>query len=282
MTAYHFRSFVNNIMVLVTALSAALAVSALVAVFGFVAVKGVSALSVDFFTQLPTPVGVPGGGIGNAIIGSFIVVGLAACMALPVGLGAGIYLSEFGDNRFADVVRFMADVLSGVPSIVMGIFAYALIVARQGHFSAYSAGVALAVMMLPLVTRTTEEMVRLVPSSLREAGLALGLPRWRVTLSVVLPTAAGGVITGVALAMARVAGETAPLLFTAFGSPYWNTDITQPIATLPHVLFTYAISPFDDWHTKAWGAALVLAALVLAASVLARTFGGRRVQTSGR
>ena len=282
MTAYRFRSFVNQFMVIVTALSASLAVAALVAVFGFVALKGVSALSVDFFTQLPTPVGVPGGGIGNAIIGSFIVVGLAACMALPVGLGAGIYLSEFGDNGFADVVRFMADVLSGVPSIVMGIFAYALIVARQGHFSALSAGVALAVMMLPLVTRTTEEMMRLVPSSLREGGLALGLPRWRVTLSVVLPTAAGGVITGIALAMARVAGETAPLLFTAFGSPYWNANIDQPIATLSHVLFTYAISPFDDWHTKAWGAALVLAALVLAASVLARTFGGRRVQTSGR
>ena len=282
MTAYVFRSIVNKIMVTISALSAALSVAALVAVFGFVAVKGVTALSVDFFTQLPTPVGVPGGGIANAILGTLIVVGLAACMALPIGVGAAIYLSEFGDNRFADAVRFLADVLSGIPSIVMGIFAYALVVARQGHFSAFSASVALGVMMLPLVTRTAEEMLRLVPASLREAGLALGLPRWRVTVSVVLPTAAGGVITGIALATARVAGETAPLLFTSFGSPFWNADITQPIATLPHTLFNYAISPFDDWHTKAWGVSLVLAALVLLASVAARTIGGRHVQTSGR
>jgi phosphate transport system permease protein len=282
MTAYVFRSIVNKIMVTITALSAALAVAALVAVFGFVAVKGVTALSVDFFTQLPRPVGVPGGGIANAILGTLIVVGLAACLALPIGVGAGIYLSEFGDNVFGDVVRFLADVLSGIPSIVMGIFAYALVVARQGHFSAFSASVALGVMMLPLVTRTTEEMLRLVPASLREGGLALGLPRWRVTLSVVLPTAAGGVITGIALATARVAGETAPLLFTAFGSPFWNADVTQPIATLPHTLFNYAISPFDDWHTKAWGVSLVLAALVLLASVAARTIGGRRVKTAGR
>jgi phosphate transport system permease protein len=243
MTAYHVRASVNKIMIAITALSAALAVAALAAVFGFVAVRGISALNVDFFTQLPTPVGVPGGGIANAIVGTFIVVGLAACMALPLGLGAGIYLSEFGDNRFADLVRFMADVLSGVPSIVMGIFAYALIVARQGHFSAFSASVALGVMMLPLLTRTTEEMMRLVPASLREGGLALGLSRWRVILSIVLPAAARGVVTGIALATARVAGETAPLLFTAFGSPFWNVDITQPIATLPQTLFTYAISP---------------------------------------
>jgi phosphate transport system permease protein len=270
---YTWRKGVNWLMIGGTALSAALAVAALVAVLGYVAVNSVSALSVDFFTRLPTPVGVPGGGIANAIVGSLIVVGLATLFALPIGLGAGIYLSEFGHNRFGDLVRYLADVLSGVPSIVMGIFAYTLIVARQSHFSALSAGFALGVMMLPAITRTTEEMLRLVPDSLREGALALGLPRWRTTISVVLPTAAGGVITGVVLAIARVAGETAPLLFTAFGNPFWNVDINQPIATLPHTLFTYAISPYDDWRAKAWGTALVLAALVLVASLLARHFG---------
>jgi phosphate transport system permease protein len=273
---YAWRRGVNWLMIGGTALSAALAVAALMAVLGYVAVNGISALSVDFFTRLPTPVGVPGGGIANAILGSLIVVGLATLFALPIGLGAGIYLSEFGHNRFGDLVRYLADVLSGVPSIVMGIFAYTLIVARQGHFSALSAGFALGVMMLPAVTRTTEEMLRLVPDSLREGALALGLPRWRTTISVVLPTAAGGVITGMVLAVARVAGETAPLLFTAFGNPFWNVDINQPIATLPHTLFTYAISPYDDWRTKAWGTALVLAALVLLASLLARHFGRQR------
>lgn len=273
---YRWRWLTNYLMIGITALSTAVAVLALASVLGYVAINGVSALSVDFFTQLPTPVGVPGGGIANAILGSFIVVGLALLFALPIGLGTGIYLSEFGDNRFGDVVRYLADVLSGVPSIVMGIFAYALIVARQGHFSALSAGFALGVMMLPLISRTTEEMLRLVPRDLREGGLALGIPRWRVIVSIVLPTAGGGVLTGVMLAIARVAGETAPLLFTAFGNPFWSTDISQPIATIPHSLFTYAISPYKDWHAKAWGAALVLAAFVFIASVLVRRLGGQR------
>jgi phosphate transport system permease protein len=270
-----WRRAVNALMLGITALSAALAALTLVAVLGYVTVNGISALNVDFFTQLPTPVGVPGGGIANAIVGTLIIVGLASLMALPIGLGAGIYLSEFGDNRFGDVVRYLADVLSGVPSIVMGIFAYVLIVAQQRHFSALSAGFALGVMMLPAVTRTTEEMLRLVPASLREGGLALGLPRWRVIVSVVLPAASGGVATGIVLAIARVAGETAPLLFTAFGNPFWNVDITQPIAALPHTLFTYAISPFADWQRKAWGAALVLTGLVFLASLLARWLGRR-------
>jgi phosphate transport system permease protein len=273
---YVLRRGVNWLMIAATALSAALAVAALMAVLGYVAVKGVSALSLDFFTRLPTPVWVPGGGIANAIVGSLIVVGLATLFALPIGLGAGIYLSEFGHNRFGDLVRYLADVLSGVPSIVMGIFAYALIVARQGHFSALSASFALGVMMLPAITRTAEEILRLVPDSPREGALALGLPRWRTTISVVLPTAAGGVITGVVLAVARVAGETAPLFFTAFGNPFWNLNIEQPIATLPHTLFTYAISPYGDWRAKAWGTALVLTALVLVASLLARHFGRQR------
>jgi len=275
---YLWRRFINNLMLGITTLSAALAVLALAAVLGYVTINGISALSVDFFTKLPTPVGVPGGGIANAIVGSFVVIGLASLFALPIGLGAGIYLSEFGDSRFGDMVRYLADVLSGVPSIVMGIFAYALIVARQGHFSALSAGFALGVMMLPAISRTTEEMLRLVPASLREGGLALGLPRWRVMVSVVIPTAAGGVTTGIVLAIARVAGETAPLLFTAFGNPFWSLSVTQPIATLPHTLFTYAISPYDDWHRKAWGAALVLAGFVFLASLLARRLGQQRAQ----
>jgi len=260
-------------MIGVAALSAGLAVFALLAVLSYVALNGFSALNTNFFLRLPTPVGVPGGGIANAIVGSLIVVGLATLFAVPIGLGAGIYLSEFGDNRFGDAVRYLADVLAGVPSIVMGIFAYTLIVARQGHFSALSGGFALGVMMLPAITRTTEEMLRLVPTTLREGALALGLPRWRVVVSVVLPTATGGVITGVMLAVARVAGETAPLLFTAFGNPFWNLNINQPIATLPLTLFTYAISPYNDWRIKAWGTGLVLVALVLIASLLARRFG---------
>lgn len=271
--SYLWRKSVNYLMVGVAALSAGLAVLALLAVLSYVAINGFSALNAGFFLHLPTPVGVPGGGVANAIVGSFIIVGLAILFAVPIGLGAGIYLSEFGDNRFGDVVRYLADVLAGVPSIVMGIFAYTLIVAHQGHFSALSGGFALGVMMLPAITRTTEEMLRLVPAALREGALALGMPRWRSVISVVLPTALGGVITGVMLAIARVAGETAPLLFTAFGNPFWNLNINEPIATLPLTLFTYAISPYDDWRTKAWGTGLVLVALVLIASLLARRFG---------
>lgn len=271
--SYLWRKSVNYLMVGVAALSAGLAVLALLAVLSYVAINGFSALNAGFFLHLPTPVGVPGGGVANAIVGSFIIVGLAILFAVPIGLGAGIYLSEFGDNRFGDVVRYLADVLAGVPSIVMGIFAYTLIVAHQGHFSALSGGFALGVMMLPAITRTTEEMLRLAPAALREGALALGMPRWRSVISVVLPTALGGVITGVMLAIARVAGETAPLLFTAFGNPFWNLNINEPIATLPLTLFTYAISPYDDWRTKAWGTGLVLVALVLIASLLARRFG---------
>lgn len=273
---YPWRKAIHYLMSGLTALSALLAVVALLAVLSYVAMNGFTALSADFFLRLPTPVGVPGGGIANAIVGTLVVIGLATLYALPIGLGAGIYLSEFGDNPFGDLVRYLVDVLSGVPSIVMGIFAYTLIVARQGHFSALSAGFALGTMMLPAITRTTEEILRMVPSSLREGALALGLPRWRTTLSVVLPAAASGVLTGVILAIARVAGETAPLLFTAFGNPFWSTDIRRPIATLPHTLFTYAISPFEDWRSKAWGTAMVLTGFVLVTSFLVRRLGRQR------
>lgn len=270
MNIARWRRFVDRFMVFLTGLSTALGVLALFAILGYVARNGVGALNFDLLTQLPTPVGVPGGGVANSIVGSLIVVGLASLLAVPIGLGAGIYLSEFGSNRFGDIVRYLADVLSGVPSIVIGIFAFNLVVARQGHFSALSGGVALGVMMLPSIVRTTEEMLRMVPDAQREAALALGLPRWRTIVSVVLPTARSGVTTGVVLALARVAGETAPLLFTAFGNPYWSVDIGQPIATLPHTLFTYAISPYADWQSKAWGTALILTAVMLATSILAR------------
>jgi len=270
MNRYRWRKITNVIMVGATALSATLAALALIAVLAFVLLNGFSALNTDFFLRLPTPVGVPGGGVANAIVGSLIVVGLAALFAVPVGLGAGIYLSEFGDNRFGDLVRYLADVLAGVPSIVMGIFAYVIIVARQGHFSALSGGFALGMMMLPAIIRTTEEMLRMVPNTLREGALALGVPRWRAIVSVVLPSAAGGVMTGITLAIGRVAGETAPLLFTAFGNPYWSTNVNEPIATLPLTLFTYAISPYDDWQSKAWGTALVLVGLVLIANLIGR------------
>jgi len=270
------RRFVNHLMVSLAALSTALGVAALLAVLGFVARNGISALNLDLFTRLPTPVGVPGGGVSNAIVGSLIVVGLASVLAIPVGLGAGIYLSEFGRNRFADLVRYLADVLSGVPSIVIGIFTFSLIVAPQGHFSALSGGVALGVMMLPAIVRTTEEMMHMVPDTQREAALALGLPRWRTIVSVVLPAAWSGVVTGIVLALARVAGETAPLLFTAFGNPHWSVDIGAPIATLPHTLFTYAISPYADWQSKAWGTALVLTGMMLVANILVRRAKRRR------
>jgi len=265
-----WRRFVNHLMVSLAALSTALGVAALLAVLGFVARNGISALNLDLFTRLPTPVGVPGGGVSNAIVGSLIVVGLASVLAIPVGLGAGVYLSEFGRNRFADLVRYLADVLSGVPSIVIGIFIFSMIVAPQGHFSALSGSVALGVMMLPAIVRTTEEMMHMVPDTQREAALALGLPRWRTIVSVVLPAAWSGVVTGIVLAVARVAGETAPLLFTAFGNPHWSVDIGAPIATLPHTLFTYAISPYADWQSKAWGTALVLTGMMLVANILVR------------
>ncbi len=270
---YAFRKTTSALMAALTVLSAGFSAGILLVLLVYILRQGVAALNWDFFTKNPVPVGEPGGGIANAIVGTFIVVGLAAAFALPIGVGSGVYLSEFGRNRFGDVVRFLADVLSGVPSIIMGIFAYVVVVMQQGHFSALSGGFALGVMMLPVVTRTTEEMLRMVPDSVREAGLALGLPRWRVLIHAVIPAASRGILTGIVLALARVAGETAPLLFTAFGNPYFSVDINQPIATLPYTLFTYAISPYDDWHLKAWGTALVLTALIFVASLLVRSLG---------
>jgi phosphate transport system permease protein len=257
-------------MVALTCAAAALAIVPLVVILVYLVKQGASALSLDFFTNMPRPVGEPGGGMANAIVGTLILIGIASVVGLPVGIGAGLYLAERGGTKLANLVRFLADVLNGLPSIVMGIFAWQFLVRPIGHFSALAGGAAIGAMMIPLVTRTTEEMVRTVPQSLREAALALGYPRWRTSLQIVLRTALGGIVTGVLVAVARVAGETAPLLFTAIGNQFWSTKLTQPIAALPLQVFVYANSPYDEWHAQAWAGALVLIALVLVISVLAR------------
>jgi len=248
----------------------------LLLVFGFLMYQGVMALNVGFFTQLPKPVGEVGGGMANAIVGTLILVSLAACLGLPLGILGGLYLAESRDRRLPWIARFLADVLNGVPSIVIGIFAYGVAVLPFRRFSALAGGFALAIIMLPIVIRTSEELVRLVPSSMREAALALGIPEWKVLLRIVLPTARAGIITGVMVAVARVAGETAPLLFTAFGNRFWHQGLDQPIAALPLQIFAYAISPYDDWHRQAWAGALVLIGMVFVVSLAAR------VVTSGR
>jgi phosphate transport system permease protein len=242
----------------------------LFAIFAYLVYKGIGSINWAFLTQTPKPVGESGGGMANAIVGSAVILAIASVIGVPLGIGAGIYLAEFGRNRFGDVIRFTADVLNGVPSIVVGIVAYAIVVLSQRHFSALAGGVALAIMMIPTITRTTEEMLLLVPTALREAAYGLGIPRWRTTLSITLRTATSGVITGVMLAFARVAGETAPLLFTAFGNQFWNVNINQPTAALPLQIFNYAISPYDEWHRQAWAGALVLIVLIVSAVAAVR------------
>lgn len=264
------RRWVSVLMIALTCLAAAIAVVPLLVILGYLLKQGAGALSAGFFTRMPVPVGETGGGMANAIAGTLILIGIASAVGLPVGIGAGLYLAEQRGTRLADAVRFLADVLNGLPSIVMGIFAWQFLVRPLGHFSALAGGAAIGAMMIPLVTRTTEEMVRTVPQSLREAALALGYPRWRTSLQIVLRTALGGIVTGVLVAVARVAGETAPLLFTAFGNQFWSTDLTRPIAALPLQIFSYAISPYDDWHAQAWAGAVVLIALVLIISLVAR------------
>ena len=247
-----------------------LVLAPLIAIFGYLVFKGIGSINLAFLTQTPKPPGEIGGGMANAIWGSVLILSIASLLGVPLGIGAGIYLSEFGRNRFGDTIRFVSDVLNGVPSIVIGIVAYAIVVLRQKHFSALAGGVALAIMMIPTITRTTEEMLLLVPGALREAAYGLGVPRWRTTLSIVLRTATSGVITGVMLAFARVAGETAPLLFTAFGNQFWNWKLDEPTAALPLQIFTYAISPYDDWHRQAWAGALVLIILIVGAVAAVR------------
>jgi phosphate transport system permease protein len=251
-------------------LTVVLVLTPLGAIFGYLVYKGIGSINLAFLSQIPKPPGELGGGMANAIAGSVLILAIASLIGVPLGIGAGIYLAEYGQNRFGDSVRFVSDVLNGVPSIVIGIVAYAIVVLRQRHFSALAGGVALAIMMVPTITRTTEEMLLLVPNSLREAAYGLGVPRWRTTLSIVLRTATSGIITGVMLAFARVAGETAPLLFTAFGNQYWNWRLDQPTAALPLQIFTYAISPYDDWHRQAWAGALVLIVLIVSAVAAVR------------
>jgi phosphate transport system permease protein len=267
---YRRRHITNIAVQALAVLCTAAVLLPLVLVFGYLLAKGVSSLNWSFFTQLPKPVGEAGGGMANAIVGTITLIGLASAIGLPVGVLAGVYLAESGHTRLGQLVRFCADVLNGVPSIVIGIYAYTLIVLPMRGFSAYAGGAALAVIMLPIVARTTEEMVRLVPTSLREAALALGVPAWRTTIWVVLRTARGGIITGIMLAVARISGETAPLLFTAFGNQFWSRSLDGPIASLPVQIYTYAISPFDDWHRQAWAGALVLLALIFVTSLSVR------------
>src|SRR5579872_6427997 len=242
----------------------------LFAIFAYLVYRGVGSINWAFLTQTPKPVGEAGGGMANAIVGSVVILAIASVIGVPVGVGAGIYLAEYGRNRFGDAIRFTADVLNGVPSIVIGIVAYALVVLTQRHFSATAGGAALAIMMIPTITRTTEEMLLLVPQALREAAYGLGVPRWRTTLSITLRTATSGVITGIMLAFARVAGETAPLLFTAFGNQFWNLRVNEPTAALPLQIFNYAISPYDEWHRQAWAGALVLIVLIVSAVAAVR------------
>ena len=266
-------------------LSTLLVVAPLVAIFVYLVYKGASSLNLGFFTELPKPEGETGGGMANAILGSGILLGVASCIGIPIGIGGGIFLAEFGrGTRLANAIRFTADVLNGVPSIVMGVAAYALIVKPQnhiipfsGHFSAFSGGVALGIMMIPTVCRTTEEMLLMVPHAVREAALALGVPNWRSVLSITVKTASPGIITGCMLAFARVAGETAPLIFTALGNQFWSASLDRPIAALPLQIYIYALSPYDDLHRLAWGGALVLIVLIVLAVSLVRFVAGRGV-----
>ena len=270
------RRTANVLMSGLAALAAGLVILPLLLIFGFLLWQGASAVNVDFFTHLPKPVGEVGGGMANAIVGSLILIALAALLGLPLGILGGVYLAESRDRHIPWLARFLADVLNGVPSIVIGIFAYTVMVLPMRRFSALAGAFALAVIMLPIVMRTSEELVRLVPASLREAALALGIPEWKVLLRVVLPAARAGIVTGSMVAIARVAGETAPLLFTAFGNRFWHQGLDQPIAALPLQIFAYAIAPYDDWHRQAWAGALVLIGLVFVVSLAAR------LATSGR
>jgi phosphate transport system permease protein len=265
-----WRRFVNHLMTVVAIATVVIVLVPLVAIFGYLLYKGIGSINWAFLTQTPKPVGEAGGGMANAIVGSAFILAIGSLLGVPLGIGAGIYLSEFGRNTFGDAIRFISDVLNGVPSIVIGIVAYGVVVLRQKHFSALAGGFALAIMMVPTITRTTEQMLLLVPQAIREAAFGLGIPRWRTTLSITLRTATSGVITGVMLAFARVAGETAPLLFTAFGNQFWNLRVDQPTAALPLQIFTYAISPFDEWHKQAWAGALVLIVLIVSAVAAVR------------
>jgi phosphate transport system permease protein len=272
-----WRKSLNAVMLSLTGVAALAVVSVLFLILGYLLLHGGTSLNWDFFTKLPKPVGENGGGMANAIIGSLKLLLLAALMGLPVGLLAGVYLAEFGGSTFSFVIRYTTDLLNGVPSIVIGIFAYSLVVLPVKHFSTLAGGVALGIMVIPITVRSTEEFLRSVPGSLREGAMALGASKWKTIATVILPAASGGILTGMLLALARVAGETAPLLFTAFSNRFWSPNWDQPTASLPVMIYTYAIAPYDDWHRQAWAAGLVLLALVLLANLgcrLALSRGG--------
>ncbi|HEY1584543.1 MAG TPA: phosphate ABC transporter permease PstA [Polyangia bacterium] len=275
--SHRARQLVNYTMTGLCALAVVIALVPLASVLWLVVSKGAHSLSLAFFTKLPMPVGEVGGGVGNGIVGTLYMVGLASMIGLPLGVGAGIFLAERGNGPLGHAVRFTAEVLAGVPSIVIGVVAYGLIVLPMHHFSALAGAVALAILMIPTLARATEEMIRLVPPSLREASLALGVPAWRTSLSVVLRTALGGLVNAALLAIARAAGETAPLLFTALNNQYWNVQPLQPTASLTVQIYNYAISPYEDWHDKAWGAALCLLLVIGILSLVAKLTTRRRV-----
>jgi phosphate transport system permease protein len=273
----HARRYATNaVMTTLTAACAFFAVAVLVSILGYIAYRGLGAISFQFLVETPKPVG-EGGGIGNAILGTLILLAMACVVGMPFGIATGIYLAEYGAGRFASLVRFLTDTLTGIPSILVGVFVYTVIVLPMKQFSAMAGGIALAVIMIPIVARTTEEMIRLVPASLREGALALGAPQWRVTIGVVLPAAASGIVTGAMLAVARVSGETAPLLFTAFGSRFFNVYLDQPMASLTVQIYNYAISPYDEWHAQAWAATLILMTLILVINITVRFFTRRKI-----
>lgn len=278
-TRLAWRKTLNAVMLTLTGVAALAVVGVLFFILGYLIYHGGKSLNWDFFTKLPKPVGETGGGMANAIVGSLKLLLLAALMGLPVGLMAGVYLAEFGGTTFSFVIRYTTDLLNGVPSIVIGIFAYSLAVLPVRHFSALAGGVALGIMVIPVTVRSTEEFLRAVPASLREGAMALGACKWRTIATVVLPAASGGIITGMLLALARVAGETAPLLFTAFSNRFWSPGWGQPIASLPVMIYTYAIAPYDDWHRQAWAAGLVLLGLVLMVNLSCRLILNRRGAT---
>jgi phosphate transport system permease protein len=269
------RRTTSATMTTLTALCTLAAVGVLLIILVYIAMQGIGSLNLRFLVESPRPVG-EGGGIGNAIVGTLVLLGLSSAIGLPFGIAVGIYLSEFGTGRFGSLVRFLVDTLTGIPSIVTGVFVYTLVVVPSKHFSALAGSIALALIMVPIVARTTEEMIKLVPHSLREGALALGAPQWRVTLGVVVPAAASGIATGAMLAIARISGETAPLLFTAFGSRFFSYYLDQPIASLTVQIYNYAISPYDEWHAQAWAATLVLMAMILSINIAVRFLTRRK------
>jgi phosphate transport system permease protein len=276
------RTILSALFVGACGLAVVLALIPLVFVLFFVISQGVQSLNLDFFLHNPRPVGEVGGGMANAIVGTLMLTGLAAALAVPIGILSGVYLSEYRGSRSASIVRFAADTLNGVPSIVIGVFAYAVVVLPLGHFSTLAGGFALGIMMIPIIARTTEELLLLVPNALREGALALGATRARAVFGVIVPAALPGIITGVVLALARIAGETAPLLFTSFNNAFFSTSLTQPISSITVQVFAYAISPYEDWHRQAWAGALVLVTIVLVCSMAARAAAARVARIRGQ